>query len=161
MRPFNLRVNFGLQMLSELDDGALSGILPSLMQVESYPCVYQQVHRYQTSASYVEPLIARNYFPEALPQAWHKNARVPINVRTSTQYEDPSLRKKLIKRVVRNGRHHFHFQIIDAYAGKVLLEIDMGEKQPTKQWLENAKADDLLKEHAEKLQNAKAGKALS
>ena len=52
-------------------------------------------------------------------------------VRKTSQYEDPSIRKKLIKRVGQAGVVKWVLQLFSAETDEKLLEINKGENRPT------------------------------
>ena len=81
--------------------------------------------------AYDEPLLDVEDHPEPLPMNWYKIARKANRVRKSTLYEDPMIRKKLVKRVGKGGDSSWFLILISNETEEKLLEKNMGPNRPT------------------------------
>ena len=69
-----MRVNLGLNMMSELLDDEFQYLLPKLQNLDHFNFVYVMAHKFSTHADYMEPLLDKNWIPEPFPAPWHKIA---------------------------------------------------------------------------------------
>ena len=131
LKKFNLRVNIGLNMLSELSAHSYQKILPKVVELDGFKCIYTRVHTYDANNQYDEPLLDVEDNPEPLPMNWFKIARKSNLVRKTTQYEDPNIRKKLVKKVGQAGVVNWVLQLFNTETNEKLLEIHKGQTRPT------------------------------
>lgn len=94
LKEFNLRINVGLNMLSEVSKHQLNALLPKLKQIDDFDFVFTPIHRFQNPKEYFEPLIDLDEQLEPLPKSWYKLAYRALLLNQSTTYDDPTFKKQ-------------------------------------------------------------------
>lgn len=131
MKVFNVRVCFGVAMDSEISQDEQSHILPNLVQLDEFDCVYARIWHYNKKIGYREPTLNEKKMPESLPHTWHKIAREGLLRLGSFQYDDPTVAKRVVKKYTPEGVTHYIAQLCDAKTGHKFHEVSFGAANPT------------------------------
>jgi hypothetical protein len=104
--------------------------MPSLQNLDSFNYAYVATHKYKGKYSYSEPLLDKNLIPEPIPSEWYNILKKNLLVRSSSQYEDPSYTKKIVRKYGVAGTPLYHIQVLDKDKNLV-REIECGRKMPS------------------------------
>ena len=100
--------------------------------MDDYQNIYLHTHNFMSKKSgYSEIKINPNACPDALPNPWFKIASQKRATRIFSQYEDPMLKKTVVKKYITGGLMRYFVSI--THGRRRIKEVEFGAKHPTAQ----------------------------
>ena len=127
---FNLRINIGVCLDSEIPTTDSDYLLTKMQNIDEYSHFYMHTHNYHSKKQgYNEMKINPDECPDGMPHTWFRIARQKRNMRTFSQYEDPFLQKRIVKKYVTGGIMKYF--VVITHGKRKIKEIEFGAKPPT------------------------------